>query len=450
MKLKRLGWLLFFAAGLWGIGGCAGPAAVATATATVGVSADAIQVDRVEILQLATEPPQVRAVVSGELPNPCVQVDNVSLQQNGNQFVGTLVTSRLGNGACPATPVSFEKVVPLEGMALQAGSNYTLTVNGVSTSFEIAGGDSTGAPAEATPTVVALSAEASATPTPVQMQTPAQEAPTQQGCVDKAGFFGDVTIPDNTIFAPDETFVKTWRFRNEGTCTWTGYTLVFAGGDQMGGSGSTPIATVNPGDTFDVSISLEAPTRSGVYQGNWWFQNAKGERFGVNTHGKDLFWVKIVVSPPTSGSSNEATTLANCAYQTNADYESQVMNLINQARTSEGLSTLKPESRLKAAASEHSLDMACNDFVEHYGSDGQTYQTRVSNQGYRYSTVTENIYAGDPAFGGDPNGAFNWWMNSQIHRAAILNSKYTNIGIAYVFNAASQYGGYYTVVFARP
>ncbi len=260
----------------------------------------------------------------------------------------------------------------------------------------------------------------------------------------------DVTVPDNTIFAPDETFVKTWRFRNEGTCTWTGYTLVFAGGDQMGGSDSTPVTTVNPGDTFDVSISLKAPTRSGVYQANWWFQNAKGDRFGVNTHGKDLFWVKIVVSPPTSSSSNEATTPANCAYQTNADYESQVLNLINQARTSEGLSTLKPESRLKAAALEHSLDMACNDFVEHYGSDGQTYQTRVSNQGYRYSTVTENIYAGNPAFGGDPNGAFNWWMNSQIHRAAILNSKYTNIGITYIFNAVSQYGGYYTVVFARP
>ena len=41
-------------------------------------------------------------------------------------------------------------------------------------------------------------------------------------------------------------------------------------------------------------------------------------------------------------------------------------------------------------------------------------------------------------------------MNSQIHRDNILDPNVSQIGIAYVFNAASTYGGYYTLVFASP
>jgi uncharacterized protein YkwD len=94
--------------------------------------------------------------------------------------------------------------------------------------------------------------------------------------------------------------------------------------------------------------------------------------------------------------------------------------------------------------------MACNNFVDHSGSNGSSWYDRINAQGYVFTSATENIYVGNPQFGGTTQGAFEWWMNSQIHRDNILAGKMTDIGVGYVFNADSEYGGYYTVNFARP
>lgn len=48
---------------------------------------------------------------------------------------------------------------------------------------------------------------------------------------DLAQFVKDVTIPDGTLLSPVQTFYKTWRLKNVGTCTWSGYSVVF---DQDG------------------------------------------------------------------------------------------------------------------------------------------------------------------------------------------------------------------------
>jgi uncharacterized protein YkwD len=94
--------------------------------------------------------------------------------------------------------------------------------------------------------------------------------------------------------------------------------------------------------------------------------------------------------------------------------------------------------------------MACNDFISHNGSDGSTWYDRIKAQGYaNYSSARENIYVGNPAFGGDAQGAFTWWMNSKIHHDNILYPTVTELGIAYVFNQNSTYAGYYTLDLAR-
>jgi uncharacterized protein YkwD len=99
----------------------------------------------------------------------------------------------------------------------------------------------------------------------------------------------------------------------------------------------------------------------------------------------------------------------------------------------------------------HSLDMACQDFIDHVGSDGSTWYDRAASQGYaNANSAHENIYVGDPAFGGTTEGAFSWWMNSQVHRDNILFDAISEIGIGYIYNPKSTYGGYFTVLFARP
>jgi uncharacterized protein YkwD len=267
-------------------------------------------------------------------------------------------------------------------------------------------------------------------------------------CIDKAGFFGDVTIPDDTLVKMNQAFTKTWRIRNEGTCTWDGYQVVFAGGSILNGPQAAPLPKAAPGEIIEVSIDLRAPAQGGKYVSDWQFQNKIGKRFGVNSAGQDDIWTRIVVDWGPGG--NPTPPPPSCAYQGNPVYASQLLGLINSARSGQGLKPLALQAQLSAAAAVHSVDMACNNFIDHTGSDGSNWFTRIKSQNYAYSYASENIYVGDPSFGGDAQGAFTWWMNSQVHRDNILSSKITQIGIGYAYFSGSKFGGYYTLDFARP
>lgn len=297
-------------------------------------------------------------------------------------------------------------------------------------------------------------AEATATPTPAEQPTTAASS-TSTGdagaCINKAGFFGDVSVPDNTPFSQGEGFVKTWKVRNEGTCTWgSGYALVFAYGEQMSAPPLNPMPAAAPGDIVQVSVKMTSPNRDGIFTGNWQFQDAQGNRFGVNSGGLDYIWVMISVGTKMDAPPTPTPVPGTCAAAPNPDYVSQLLTLINQARADNGLPALTLNGPLSAAAQVHSRDMACNSLLSHIGSDGSRWDDRIGRQGYGAAYASENIYAGSPQFGGDPSGAMTWWLNSQVHRDNILSKKVTEIGIGYAFLSSSEYGGYYTLNFARP
>lgn len=312
-----------------------------------------------------------------------------------------------------------------------------------------------------TPQPLAPTAAPAAQPTPTAQPTaqpaPAQAA-SQPGCIDKAAYYGDVTIPDDTLLDMNTDFVKTWRIKNEGTCTWDGYSLVFAGGSPLNGPQANPLPKTAPGSIIEISVKLRTPNQGGTYVSDWEFQKPGGKRFGVNAGGVDKIWTKIKVdwgagtAPTATPSSTNAsnTSTAACAVERNAGYEAQILSSINNARAAKSLPALKLQSQLSAAAFAHSSDMACKNFVDHTGSDGSLWYQRVKAAGYAYSYASENIYSGDPTFGGDANGAFTWWMNSQVHRDNILSTKISEIGIAYAYYSKATYKGYYTLVFARP
>src|SRR6185436_19802323 len=101
------------------------------------------------------------------------------------------------------------------------------------------------------------------TPTPTPYASPPPTiAPA--GC-DKASFVADVTVPDGTLFAPNTTFIKTWRLKNAGTCTWTNaYKLVFYDGAQMSAPTSINIpANVARGQTVDLTVNMVSPASAG-------------------------------------------------------------------------------------------------------------------------------------------------------------------------------------------
>lgn len=142
-----------------------------------------------------------------------------------------------------------------------------------------------------------------ATVTPMPTIAPVQDviAPTSSGYTvslcDNSMYVSDVTIPDGTVLAPGESFTKTWRFQNIGTCAWsTSYSIVYISGDAMSGSTTALSAATSSGSTLDVSIEMVAPTTTGTYTGYWKLQNASGATFG------EAVYVQIVVS-------NSASTL---------------------------------------------------------------------------------------------------------------------------------------------
>ncbi|HEY5732042.1 MAG TPA: NBR1-Ig-like domain-containing protein [Anaerolineales bacterium] len=148
-------------------------------------------------------------------------------------------------------------------------------------------------PPQPTNTAVSLPTLPSVTNTPVLSPTP---------LCDQGQFVRDVTAPDGTMYAPGETFIKTWRIRNAGTCTWSGYSLVFDRGDAMNGNSPIAIGTVGPGQEVDLSVNLTAPTTNGSYRGYWRIRNPSGVYIPMlSGHQGTSFFVDIKVGVISSG-----------------------------------------------------------------------------------------------------------------------------------------------------
>jgi hypothetical protein len=152
---------------------------------------------------------------------------------------------------------------------------------------------STNTPANtATPTYTPVSPQSTLVPL---TNTPVPSATSVTSC-DKATFITDVTYTDNTVVPAGTSFTKTWRIQNTGTCSWTpSYALVFMSGNMMSGPSVQAMSgNVNPGQTVDISVNLQAPSSNGTYAGTWGVRNASGVIF---TH----FYVQIVVNSGGGG-----------------------------------------------------------------------------------------------------------------------------------------------------
>jgi hypothetical protein len=170
------------------------------------------------------------------------------------------------------------------------------------------------APAEAEVTILSREAPPP-TAAPTRTPPPTRTLSPGQACTLRAQFVADASVPDGTMFAPGAAFTKTWTLRNNGDCPWgRGFSLVFAGGAQMGGESPHPLGlAVEPGAMADLSIDLVAPTAPGRYRGEWLLQDPQGRRFGIGADGRVAFWVEVVVgaSPTTAPDSQPPAVSAS-------------------------------------------------------------------------------------------------------------------------------------------
>lgn len=157
------------------------------------------------------------------------------------------------------------------------------------------------------------------------------------------------------------------------------------------------------------------------------------------------------LAPTTAASGPTATTQASsaqCAFQENNGLVTQLQTLINNERTSNGLTALNVNTQLAQAAKAHAVDMLCNDYFSHRSeANGSTPETRVSQTGFTASLVVETIYAAPNA---TPQQALDWWKARADDNDAIRNANTTLIGISYVTSNQSLFGSYFVVVMANP
>jgi len=146
---------------------------------------------------------------------------------------------------------------------------------------------------------------------------PTVTAPISRRC-DQAGAGNplDVTVPDDARLVPGQTFTKTWRLINLGTCDWTSeYSVVWYSGDDLNAARVQPILEkVLPGTPGDFSVDMTAPAKPGLYAGYWMLRNPSGELFGIGPNSNSPFWVRIQViavetPSPTSTIQPEATLI---------------------------------------------------------------------------------------------------------------------------------------------
>ncbi len=289
---------------------------------------------------------------------------------------------------------------------------------------------------------------ATLTPTFESTVAPTLAVTQNANCKDSAILLRDVTIPDDTNIKAGETFTKTWEFQNVGDCNWVGYTIQFDSGDEMSAPQSAPVPDTAPKGIVQVSVNLTAPTVDGTYQGNFTLHNTNGNSIFIGT--EKTFWVKIVVgnlNPQTPSASTTKTPYvpsggnSNCSYTQNASYVSQIISLINQARVTAKLSTLTVNAQLTSAAQNHSIDMACNNFLNHTGSDGSTIGNRLAGAGFTSFNYFEIIAIGTP------QNAIDQWRADEGHWEIVLNPTIKYIGVGYAYFADSDFGGYITVDF---
>jgi len=101
---------------------------------------------------------------------------------------------------------------------------------------------------------------------------------------------------------------------------------------------------------------------------------------------------------------------------------------------------------LTQAAWQHSADMAARNYFSHTSPEGGTLGARVTAAGYAWSSVAENIAAGQA----DASAVVAGWMASPGHCRNIMTAALRDIGMACARNDASAYRRYYTLVLAAP
>ena len=164
----------------------------------------------------------------------------------------------------------------------------------------------------------------------------------------------------------------------------------------------------------------------------------------IGTYARDKqFWI-VLAERFEPVAAKDASTVAQ-----------RVLALVNEARAHQRRCGRKKMSATHAltlsptltkAAAVQAADQAAHNFMGHRGTDGSEVGVRVTRTGYRWSSVGENVAAGQP----DADTVVKAWLDSPGHCENIMGPQFREMGVAFVAAPKSDLRMLWAQVFGTP
>ncbi|MEA2983729.1 MAG: hypothetical protein QOF09_5552 [Alphaproteobacteria bacterium] len=119
-------------------------------------------------------------------------------------------------------------------------------------------------------------------------------------------------------------------------------------------------------------------------------------------------------------------------------------SMISGYRRNNGLGLVALDDKLMRAAEEQARAMASKNRFEHDAAG--PFAQRIKRSGYDAKVAVENIGAGYHTLA----EAFSGWRDSPPHRANMLHSGVTKMGIAAVYSPNTKYKVFWALILAAP
>lgn len=145
------------------------------------------------------------------------------------------------------------------------------------------------------------------------------------------------------------------------------------------------------------------------------------------------------ISAPTTVSPDFATSV-----------EQHIVEAMNAERVKNNLAPLASDAKLAAIARAHSKDMLASGYFSHTNQSGCNAGCRLNAAGYLWWSYGENIYSMsgyDLTAKDAAQKIVSGWMNSSGHRANILGSTFTHVGVGIAVQGSKIYA---TANYTRP
>jgi uncharacterized protein YkwD len=111
-----------------------------------------------------------------------------------------------------------------------------------------------------------------------------------------------------------------------------------------------------------------------------------------------------------------------------------ILARVNAERSAMGLSAVRANPRVTAAAQKHACDVAASGRLSHVGSDGSSLTARLGREGVLGVAAIENAGLGYPT----PAATVAGWLASPGHRTNLFNPRMSRLGAGVATDAQGR------------